>query len=237
MVILPGGDQQPPFDTLVINLDRDSARLEGVMASCAAVGITAERLAAVTPETLPDRMWPWFHTSDGSARGALMPGEIGCYASHLMAMEAAVARGRPLLVLEDDAILTPVMARLGNIMQAAPPDWGMLRLSCRTKQTCLRVGRGDGFDLVTYWRMANSSVGYVITPEGARQFLAAFPVRTRPVDEDMRRPWLHGVPSYGVVPEPVLHNDVSSSIDPQRRRETDGRMRFKAMGLMNGSDA
>jgi glycosyl transferase family 25 len=114
-----------------------------------------------------------------------------------MAMEAAVARGRPLLVLEDDAILTPVMARLGNIMQAAPPDWGMLRLSCRTKQTCLRVGRGDGFDLVTYWRMANSSVGYVITPEGARQFLAAFPVRTRPVDEDMRRPWLHGVPSYG----------------------------------------
>ncbi|MFT4795758.1 MAG: hypothetical protein ACJAVR_003992 [Paracoccaceae bacterium] len=58
MAILPVGDQQPPFDTLVINLDRDSARLEGVMASCAAVGITAERLAAVTPETLPDRMWP-----------------------------------------------------------------------------------------------------------------------------------------------------------------------------------
>lgn len=233
----PLGDRQPPFDALVINLDRDHARLEAVMASCAAVGIRAERLAAVTPQTLPDRMRPWFHAPDGSARGDMMPGEIGCYASHLLAMEAAIARGRPVLVLEDDAILTPAMARLADMMQAAPSDWGLLRLSCRTKQPCLRVGRGEGFDIVSYWRTANYAVGYVVTPDGARRFLEAFPVRTRPVDEDMRRLWLHDVPSYGVVPEPVLHNGVVSSIDPSQTRETLGRPRIRAMGPMGGRDA
>lgn len=226
-----------PFDTLVINLDKDVARLAAVMASCAAVGIRAERMAGLTPDALPDRMRPMFYTPDGRPRGGLMPGEIGCYATHLLAMEAASVRGRPVLVLEDDAILTPAMARLATMMAAAPADLGFLRLSCPSKQMCLRVGRGDGFDIVEYWRMANMAVGYVVTPAGAKRFLDAMPERTRPVDEDMRRLWLHGVPSYGVVPSPVHHYGPISSIDPTGRRDREGRARMVAMGPMSGREA
>jgi glycosyl transferase family 25 len=233
MAILPGGDQQPPFDTLIINLDRDSGRLAGVMASCAAVGIKAERLAALTGDGIPARMRPWFETEDGRSRGAMLPGEIGCYASHLLAMEIAVARARPMLVLEDDAVLTPAMARLNDMMRAAPSDWGFLRLSSRSKQMCLRVGVGEGFDIVEYWHIGNFTAGYVVSPDGARQFLNAFRERARPVDEDMRRIWLHRVPSYGVVPGPVVHDGPISTIHPRGQRDQVGR----AMGSMNGREA
>jgi len=230
-----GPECDVPFDALAINLDRDHVRLDAIMATCAAVGIQAERLPALTPATLPDHMRPWFHTSDGRPRGHLIPGEIGCYASHLLAMEIVVARGRPVLVLEDDAVLAPEMRQLADMMVAAPDGWGFLQLSSPPKHMCLRVGQGSGFDIVTHWRTQNTTTGYVVSPEGARRFLEDFSTRCRPVDEDLRREWLHGAAVYGVVPSPITSSAMVSSIDPEASRDQPGRRR--AMGRMNGLGA
>jgi glycosyl transferase family 25 len=224
------------FDAWLINLDRDADRLAHMRAECGRAGVAFERFAALGSE-LTDDLRPLFYDGAGRPFARLKRGEIGCYGSHLAVMALIAAGDRPGLVMEDDLRLTDGFGHLDDLIDAAPADWAFLRLSNAAKSPCMAVGRTADGPIVEYWRVPNNCGAYLATPKGARQFLAAYDRRTRALDEDLRRVWEHGCPTYGPLTPVAQSNIFDSSIDAMDGRgDAPARARFAAGRLGVGGE-
>lgn len=200
----------PPV--LLINLDRDAARLAHMARRLEAAGLAFERVPAVLGAQLPADLAPFF-----AGTTALKPGEIGCYASHL-AIHRRIAAGEfgpAVLVLEDDLDFGPGFgATLAAILARLPAGWDVVRLSNPPKRAYVPVAAlPGGAEIVRYSKIPNNTGASLVSPSGAAKMLAMANPRRRAVDEDMRRPWLNGLDTYGVVPPPIVSNIFDSSID------------------------
>jgi glycosyl transferase family 25 len=212
---------------IVINLDRDTQRMEHMRRELERAGVVYERFSALRGDQLPTDLARYFPVGV-----TLSAGEIGCYASHLAIMQR-VARGEvasPALVLEDDVGLPDDLgAALNALMTALPPQWDIVRLSYPTKLITRPIASlGSGRQLVRYSRVPTTTGAYLISASGARKFLAARPRRV-PVDHDLRHIWDWKLDTYGVSPPLIAHEVLgSSSIDtlsPKGRAELHHRQR------------
>lgn len=201
-----------PLTAIVINMDRDTARLAHMRGELERAGLPMERFAAISGAALPADLQSYF-----PADAPLSPGEIGCYASHLRICQqvASGERPSPALVLEDDlAFGEDFAAILVAALAAAPPDWDMVRLSNTAKHAMEAVAPLTGdYRLVRYSRVPGSTGASLISQSGARKFLTPTP-RYRPIDQDLKRVWAWGLDVYGVHPMP-LRRDIfdASTID------------------------
>src|SRR5882757_4281887 len=117
---------------LVINLDRDTARLSHMEAQCARVGIPMQRWPAMLGAALPPELATSFACPPSGAAWTLSTGEIGCYASHITIWQALVEGrlGEVALVMEDDLRLEDDFAlAVARALSLAAPDWDLIRLS------------------------------------------------------------------------------------------------------------
>jgi glycosyl transferase, family 25 len=203
--------------TYVINLDKDVGRLAHMAKELGAAGIAFERFPAVYGLDVPADLAPFLLTPSGAIASQLKPGEIGCYASHLGVYQSLVAdeTADAALIFEDDCRLAPEFAQIvANALKMLPGDWDIVRLSNRPKRPYVSCGRLVGpFELAIYSRIPNIAAAYLISRAGAKRFLNMPIPRRRAVDEDLRRPWFHGLSTWGVVPPPAVSNLFESSID------------------------
>lgn len=193
---------------LYINRVSDLHRRTAVERSLAEAGLSGERITAIEGGNVPPSLASvYFPGVPGTSR--LTPGEVGCYASHLLALQHIVDEKLPYaLVLEDDAILPKdLKTKLAQAVLSAPPDWDMIRLCRDPKHAVKPVKVIDGLGtLVRYSRAPYGAVAYLISRNGAIKFLKSMP-RMWPVDTDFRQPWVYGLSVYGVVPSPISHAD------------------------------
>ncbi|WP_171022000.1 glycosyltransferase family 25 protein [Cohaesibacter sp. CAU 1516] len=235
----------------LINLDRDNDRFIYMQEALKPYGITPERVPACLGLAMDECLKPFFLDDAGEIASAMSKGEIGCYASHLTILKRIVDEDikEPVLVMEDDlrfeANFRPLMAAIDTL----PEDWEIVRLSNPAKAHFKTVSNlpGAAGEIVLYWRVPNNTGAYVINQSGARKFLGYQTRRMRPVDEDLRRPWEHGLTTYGVLPAPITSNIFDSTIDaiggdrslPARKRFADAgnhygqewRYRVRTFGL------
>ncbi|WP_162901494.1 glycosyltransferase family 25 protein [Breoghania sp. L-A4] len=226
----------------VINMDRDVDRLAWMATELTRHSFDFERFPAVRGDALPDWLRTMFEDENGRC-SAMTNGEVGCYASHLTIHRHIVERDLqgPVLVLEDDLRLNPDFGSFLTNLDALPADWDIVRLSNPPKEAFRSAARlfGD-YAAVRYWRVPNNTGAYLINQRGARKFLERAGKRMRPVDEDLRRPWEHGLATYGVVPAPIESNIFDSTIDTiAGRGAAPARKRFKAgkVARMRGAAA
>ena len=111
------------INTFYINRDRDEARRVFIEWYLREAGIDAERIPAVEGLAVPRSQVHFFYDDDAQS-SRLNPGEVGCYASHLMAASIVVDRGlEHALILEDDAEFPPELPQsLENILASLPTD-------------------------------------------------------------------------------------------------------------------
>src|SRR5262245_39356645 len=90
--------------TVVINLERDKARLAAVAAEFARHGMAFERFAAAEGLAVPAGLRNYFFDVEGRPAPTLTKGEIGCYASHLSLWQRVACGQYPdaTLICEDD---------------------------------------------------------------------------------------------------------------------------------------
>ena len=195
-----------------INRDRDGERRRFIESQFAACRLPAERIRAVDGRDVPTALRHYF-LENGELTSKLSPGEIGCYASHLLAAQNILARGLPYaLIVEDDATLPITLCRdLLEILEALPSDWDIVQLCADPTHAFkpikwLRQGR----DIIRYSRIPGGAVGYLMSGAGARKFLARH-AREWPVDTDIRQPWVFGTSVFGVVPKLIGHSGVLKS--------------------------
>ena len=149
--------------TLVINLASARARMEMMARQLDYLGLDWERLEAVTPETLSpgsdDAMWQRWQRP-------LRVTEMALTASHMAAWRQVGEA--PLLVLEDDALLSEGIA---DFLQYAAGLTGVDHISLETRGRKKLLDRAPGAAW-PMWQDRTGSAAYIVWPSGARALLA-----------------------------------------------------------------
>ena len=196
----------------VINLDRDTERLASIRGNLDELGLAFERLPAVIGKEVPE----WEKLVDLSAyswRNSLdMPraGEVGCYLSHLKAMESFLRTDAPwCVILEDDVELSKGCAEVLRIL-AEKDDWDLVKLYNNHSGTPIKKrALGGGHILVAHLTRTTSSAGYVVNRLAAETLVKSMLPITEQVDHALDRPWETGLRVRGIRPMPVTFAPIA----------------------------
>lgn len=175
-----------------------------------------ERIEAVKGRSVPAHLEPNFREPT-----PLLPGEIGCYASHLVVAETILARGLPCaIVLEDDVELAKdFVADVEKAVGMISGEWDIVSLSGAKQHPNCQIAHVNGErHLVRYLHFPKTTAAYVISPTGCRKLIEQRR-RTRPVDVDIRYGWEMGLNGYGIFPPPAWQTGRFASSIPKARRQ------------------
>ena len=186
-----------------INLDRAVERRRFMEAQGERLGLGFERAAAVEASGIPD---------DTAARlgrsweRPLTRQELGCFLSHHALWGEIAAGSEPVLVLEDDVMLSPRLpSLLDQVAGLAGVD--LLNLENFERRRFLTGERRklrDGLSLLGVARDKSGSAAYLLWPAGARKLLRRAERGAAPVDA-----FLHGLKALASFQvEPALAMQV-----------------------------
>lgn len=174
-----------------INLDRRTDRRAQMEKRLADLGLTANRIAAVTPDQLSDAERAF--SCDPQKFHWMTPVEWACTQSHLKALRAFLdSDDSHGLMLEDDAVLSPRLPAFLAAFAAAPPAVDLVRL-----ETFLDVQRlapkADhqiaGIDLKRSWTWAAGAAAYIVNRRAAEEVLASIWPQQDVIDRPLFNPY------------------------------------------------
>ncbi|WP_119155608.1 glycosyltransferase family 25 protein [Caldimonas tepidiphila] len=219
---------------LVLNLKRNPERWQAMTEQAGLIGLPVQRVEAVDGCALtPDEVEGIYSPSlnQNQFHRPLVPGEIGCYASHRALWHRLLASNDTMFaVFEDDVILSARLPQALAAISELPPDWDMIKLVRRKREATRSVqSLSDGSSLVCYPRVPSLTAAYVITRSGAQKLLQYRTPFGRPVDVDLRHWWECGLRIYGLRPCPVRSAPAARASSIAERRSVDpslqGRLR------------
>ncbi len=151
-------------------------------------------------------------------RRPLTPGELGCFGSHASMWRALLdSDAEAMVVLEDDLLVDPgFFADLPRIVAnlAAHP---FVRLHAKAPTAARIIGRVANRHVVRYSGVAIGNQGYILRRPAAARWAASIRAAVRPIDDEMERYWVHGIPNIGLHPFPVIELVGPSTIEDDRR--------------------
>ena len=226
----------------VINLADNTERMGRCRAALDALGIAFQRLDAVNGRALSAQAVAQVYDADANRhrfRHPLLAGEIGCYLSHIEVWRKLALSDAPgAVVLEDDFEAGPDLARVLSALarDAEIGDWDMVKLYTRRPDKRM-LGRRPlcrGYELALPYQVPNTTLGYVITRAAAEQLMRRSLPFARPIDEDHKRFWEHGLRIRLVLPPPIRPGVEASrgdTIAASRKRAGAGTLRQALVNL------
>ena len=191
----------------VINLDRDAERMASIRANLEALGLAFERLPAVMGKDVPEweklvdlPAYAWRNRLDSPRAG-----EVGCYLSHLKAMETFLRTDAPwCVILEDDVEVLPACAEVLRSL-AEKDDWDLVKLfNFHSGMPVTKRALAGGHRLVAHLTRTTSSAAYVVNRRAAESLLKSMRPISEQVDHALDRPWETGLRTRGIRPMPVV---------------------------------
>ncbi|WP_368643157.1 glycosyltransferase family 25 protein [Castellaniella ginsengisoli] len=204
----------------VISLASRTDRRRQVAEQFARLGVAGYSfLDAVNGKEQPDH--PLFAHYDPAARARrkgrgrdLKPSQLGCFASHYLLWQECAASGRPMVVVEDDALLQDnfpdLLIRASQLAERWPLIW-LHGYDRSGRDPVMAVGRMGPFTLVRKLKRHSCTVAYLLSPAGAEALLAHCGSWVYPVDDTMIRFYEHGVESILLQPPCVAQDHDSPS--------------------------
>ena len=205
--------------TLVINLDRSPHRLAKMVSQLEAIGWPWERLSAADGKTLSTDDQSLVDVDAFKRKHGMMPlpGEVGCYLSHVWAMRRFLQTDKLfLLILEDDLRLGTDMPAVIHALIDRADQWDVVMLSGIHGGSPLPVARlKDDYTLaVPLSRYAGSSC-YLLSRQAAEIYLRDLLPMSLPYDHEYDRAWAYGFKMRMVVPAPCTHTfELGSELNP-----------------------
>lgn len=204
--------------TWVINLDRDTARLQRAAQQLAPTGLHWTRLSAVYGRDLPpaEQQRLLDHAAYRRKHGMEpAPGELGCYLSHLAVLRAFLASDhRFALVLEDDVLLTPALPPVLQGLLRHPGRWDMVKLSAVHSGTPQPVQQvAPGHQLAVMLSRCTGSSAYLVNRRAAEVYVERLLPMNLPYDHVFDQGWTFGLKVRLVTPTPCLHDqEIATTI-------------------------
>lgn len=220
---------------ILINLDRSIKRREQMQERLSRLGLEYERLPAIDGKTqwqalLPSVDVPAFERHVGRK---ILPGEIGCYHSHLQAWQGLMHSTQEiLLVLEDDVVFHDDFLYALEQLLLHQASWDMVKLNCiRAKQPWKQACIGP-YALNVYWGPFTGMGAYLIKKETIACLWADMLPIVRPLDHQLDRLEKYRLRHYGLEPFPShVHDEQLSTITGQAFQEVKKQLWYKRWPL------
>ncbi|KJZ19666.1 glycosyltransferase family 25 protein [Loktanella sp. S4079] len=199
----------------LINLDRDSERLTKMQEQLSALGLSYTRFPAIYgkdhAEELATRA-----DADAYARNMgspILPGKMGCYASHLAVWDAFIQSDHKVaLILEDDVVFHDDFLESLDAALAGSAHWDTVRFNCIRAKLPIAQGKLGKYTLNAYIGPFTGNATYLIHKEVAERLLPNLWPQTRAFDHELNRFFKHDFRQMGLEPfsSHVDDGDVSS---------------------------
>jgi glycosyl transferase, family 25 len=185
----------------VINLDRSADRWNALSDRAGELQFGLVRIAGVDGRDVPadqriacdERA---FRRNNGRT---MLPGEYGCYRSHLKALSAFLETGQAAcIVVEDDIILSADLVSRAQAAIAAVPGADVIKLfNHRTVgfRRAATSAAGDEIGQATHGPQGSAAC-YAVTRAGTLKLLNTIGVMRFPFDVELERGWASGVRVY-----------------------------------------
>jgi glycosyl transferase family 25 len=199
---------------LLINLPRSTDRLSQMKTRLHALGLNYEVLEAVDGQAHVHELLPTVDVRafERHVGRDVLPGEIGCYHSHLKAWQKFLASdAHTLLVLEDDIVFADDFPSAIQIGLQGAAHWDILKLAkIRAKQPVCQGMLGP-YRLNAYMGVATGFGAYLIQRETAQRLTPTLlPVRA-PIDRELEQVHRHDIRHFGLEPFPASPQDDGKS--------------------------
>ena len=197
----------------VLTLASAIERQENISSQLESAGIEFEFFFGVDGRNKPHQLFEKYDESKRmKTKGeAMLPGQLGCFASHYILWEKCIDDGVPCIILEDDArIDTKKLISFISVARFLNDHFECVRLF-RNKSRVRKafpVDKIGEFLICKFFKGHMSTTGYYLTPSGAKKFLASAQKWHLPVDIYMDQFWVNRVECYGIEP-PCITNDES----------------------------
>lgn len=205
----------------VLNLARSAQRWDDVKTSADQFGIELRRIEAVEGKLLKDSELGNFDAAGFRHRHGkiAMPAEIGCYFSHIKALEAIIAAPESYAVIvEDDVRFTSDF--LPFVLDATKlQGWDIIKLINHRIAAYREFGAVNA--RYTIGRCLHgplgSSAAYIVTKQGAKKLLAAIKPMSLPYDVALERGWSGDYALFTTKLPVVEFSDIAISTIAQGR--------------------
>jgi glycosyl transferase, family 25 len=213
----------------VINMAANTTRMARVAAELTRLGIAFTRFEAVDGRALsPDALARVYDPAANRkrARHPMIGPEIGCYLSHVALWDRiAVDDAEGGIILEDDFAAEGDLAAVLAAIAVDDGDWDIAKLfSARVGQKVLdRRPLVPGREIGVPYKVPNTTLGYAIRRGAAARLAACALPMSRPIDEDHKHFWEHGLCIALVTPSPLAFGEQGAetgTITAARRKAT-----------------
>ena len=199
----------------LINLDRSTDRLLSAERHFNAIDLEFERVVAIdaSKENLSsysiDR--EVFQRTHGRAN--IRAGEIGCYFSHLKALEVFINSGKEFgLILEDDVKPESNLLPVLDTLLCWSEDWDIVSLFHFHRGAPIVVRKGSECSLAVHLAHISSSAAYLVNKKAAMSLLTHLATMRACVDHSLYNPSEHRLKLRSCLPMPItLAIEVSQS--------------------------
>ena len=151
---------------LVINLDSGKERLEFQKRQLADLGLAFERIPALSAEQLDEGTYA---TYSNNWERPMRRSEVACTLSHIRAWKKVLNAGRPIMILEDDALLS-IHTKLILESLVNQRDYDCVNLETRRKKKTLSLKKAtlcESFQISELIQDRCGAAAYVLWPNGA----------------------------------------------------------------------
>lgn len=204
-----------PCPLLVINLPSSTERRDAMAAQLARLRLEAVFIEAVDGRAM-DAGQRAAHCAESFAafHSPLTAAEIGCYLSHLKALEHIADQGWPrAVVLEDDVVLPADFSqRLGVVCRETAVDYDLIKLIGRLRQHLVLQTFSNGDQLVRYRRPPISASAHLWSHTGAQKILTHSRRVRRPIDVEIKHWWEMDLRVATLVPELVSFHPIIGQV-------------------------
>lgn len=211
---MSGALRLPGLKVLLINLPRSTDRRARMEQRLSALGLDYEILPGVDGRAQREQLLPTVDVAafERHVGRDVLPGEIGCYHSHLQAWQRFLASdAQVLLVLEDDMVFHDDFVDALRIALRGRAHWDMLKLAkIRAKQPVCQGSLGP-YRLNAYIGAATGFGAYLVQRETAQRVLPALLPITAPVDRELEQVHRHDIRHFGLEPFPSHPQDEGQS--------------------------
>ncbi|WP_246659207.1 glycosyltransferase family 25 protein [Rhizobium sp. FY34] len=193
-----------------INLDRSADRWSELHQQAETLDLQLIRVPAIDGAKLSPHDWHDCDDREFQRRNGrlVLPGEYGCYKSHLKALAAFIASGDPAAVIvEDDVRLTTDLAERIQALMTARPEAELIKLYNHRIvwfRHFATSSHGDEIGRAAHGPQGSAAC-YLVTRSGALKLLKSLKVMHYPWDVALERAWVTGARTYATR-EPVVQS-------------------------------
>lgn len=204
----------PGLRVVLINLERSTNRRKKMQQQLDYLGLSYHLQIAVDGVAGEEELRKTVdvYSFERNVGRAVLPGEIGCYHSHLMAWQEFIQTSdEQLLVLEDDVVFGNDFMYALELALQHKQNWDFLKLNkIRAKQPVCQKRIGD-YALNAYIGPATGFGAYLIQRHTVKKLLPnMLPIR-RPIDHEADRIFEYDFRHYGLEPFPSEVQDEQES--------------------------